>query len=106
MDKNRLPIWRDASALLLETEQVVRHFPRYHKYTLGSEMRRQPMTLCQLMSRAWRDKANASKHLHQLVAMVDDFKIQCQLAKELHVFRNFAEFERLAVLSVQLGKQQ
>lgn len=31
-----LPLWRDAQGLLLWTEQVVRRFARYHKYTLGS----------------------------------------------------------------------
>ena len=36
---------------------------------------------------------------------VDDLKLQIQLAKELQVFRNFAEFERLSVLAVQIGKQ-
>ncbi len=34
---NRLPIWRDASRLLAETEQVVRTFARYHKYSIGAQ---------------------------------------------------------------------
>ncbi len=36
----QLPIWRDATRMLVEIEQAVRRFPRYHKYTLGSELRR------------------------------------------------------------------
>lgn len=48
-----IPIWRDASALLLYIEQVVRYFPRYHKYTLGSEMRSQAMRICRLINRAF-----------------------------------------------------
>ncbi|MCP4697988.1 MAG: hypothetical protein GY862_14215 [Gammaproteobacteria bacterium] len=36
----RMQLWRDANRLLLLMEQAVRHFPRCHKYTLGSELRR------------------------------------------------------------------
>ncbi|MBP6809444.1 MAG: four helix bundle protein [Chromatiaceae bacterium] len=49
---NHLPIWRDANRLLLAIEQAVRVFPRYHKYTLGSELRRQAMQVCRLIMRA------------------------------------------------------
>jgi hypothetical protein len=47
-----LPIWRDANALLLAIEQAVQRFPRYHKYTLGSDLRRQAMGICRLVVRA------------------------------------------------------
>jgi hypothetical protein len=35
----RLPIWRDASRVLLGVEQAVRGFGRYHKYSLDSDLR-------------------------------------------------------------------
>jgi hypothetical protein len=41
MQRKDIPILRDAPQLLLEVEQAVRHFPRYYKYTLGTEMRLQ-----------------------------------------------------------------
>jgi len=34
-----LPIWRDAMRLAVEMELAVRGFPRYHKHTLGTELR-------------------------------------------------------------------
>jgi hypothetical protein len=100
-----LPIWRDANRLLLEVEQAVRHFPRYHKYTLGSELRTQAMLVCRLVGRAWRDKLQTLEWLERLAPAVDDLKLQLQLGKELRVFRSFAEFERLAELAVEVGKQ-
>lgn len=87
MRKNDIPIWSDATQLLVDVEQAVRHFPRYHKYTLGTEMRQQAMKICQLVSRAWRDKARAPETLPRLVAAVDDLKIQLQLGRELQAFR-------------------
>jgi hypothetical protein len=40
------PIWRDTNRLLLEVEQAVKCFPRYHKYTLETELRRNAMLIC------------------------------------------------------------
>jgi hypothetical protein len=36
--QNKFSIYRDATRLVIEMEDAVRDFPRYHKYTLGSEM--------------------------------------------------------------------
>ncbi len=102
---NNYPIWRDANRLLLEVEQAVKHFPRYHKYTLGTELRQQAMLICQLVARAWREKTQNLAILKRLVATVDDLKIQLQLGKELQVFQNFSVFERLAALTVTVEKQ-
>jgi hypothetical protein len=101
----KMPLWRDANRLLLLVEQAVRHFPRYHKYTLGSDLRRQVMRLCRLIVRACNTPEQRLRYVQQLVDSVDDFKVQIQLAKELKVFRRFTEFQAIAELAVSLGKQ-
>ncbi|VAW39927.1 hypothetical protein MNBD_GAMMA01-856 [hydrothermal vent metagenome] len=35
----KFPVYRDANQLIIETKITVKQFSRYHKYTLGSEMR-------------------------------------------------------------------
>ncbi len=102
---NHLPIWRDANRLLLAIEQAVRAFPRYHKYTLGSELRRQAMQVCRLIMRAADQRDEQSRWLQQLVMAVDDLKLSVQLAKELEAFRSFQEFQAVAELAVAVGKQ-
>jgi len=92
-----IPLWRDANTLLLEVEKSVRHFPRYHKYTLGAEMRKQAMWVCRLINRAFMEKESKLDIVKGLVAAINDLKLQIQLAKELQVFRNFAEFERRSI---------
>lgn len=99
------PIVRTANRLLVVTEEVVRRFPRYHKYTVGSDMRRQAMQLSRLANRAWRDKGNQAEHVSRLVWAADEFKLTLQLAKTIKAFANFAQFEQCAELAVQLGKQ-
>ena len=36
---DHLPIYRAAFDLAVHLEQIVRHFDRYHKYTLGTDLR-------------------------------------------------------------------
>ncbi len=100
-----IPIWRDANALLIAVENTVRHFPRYHKYTLGSEMRLKAMQICRLIAYAWQNKSRTPTVLPRLVDAVDDLKIQIQLAKELQALQNFAHFQQLTELAVSVGKQ-
>ncbi len=100
------PIWRDANRLLVEIEQAVRCFPRYHKYATGGEFRRQVMHLCQSVSRALSATGDARLlQVRKLLDAVDDLKITIQLAKALQAFASFAAFQRIAELAVEIGKQ-
>jgi len=63
-----LPIWRDCNRLLLEIEQAVRQFPRYHKYAVGADMRRQSMYICRLLVRAL--DAEGDKRVYQVRQML------------------------------------
>ena len=101
----QMPLWRDSQQLLLLVEQAVRDFPRYHKYTVGSELRRQAMRICRLLARACHDKEQRLAYVIQLTEAIDDLKIQLQLAKALAAFRHFKAFETIARLSVAVGKQ-
>jgi hypothetical protein len=102
----QLPIWRDANRLLLEIEQAVRRFPRYHKYALGTDLRRQAMAVCRCIVRAAAAQGDARERLlERLVLTVEDLKLSIQLAKELQAFASFAEFARAAELAVAVGKQ-
>lgn len=102
----RLPIWRDANRLLVEIERAVRRFPRYHKYALGTDLRRQGMSVCRCIVRAAAAAGDQRERaLERLVLAVEDLKLSIQLAKELEAFASFAEFARLAELSVTVGKQ-
>ncbi len=102
-----LPIWRDAKRLLVEVEQAVRRFPRYHKYALGTDLRRQAMTVCRcIVQAAAAEREARERALERLVLTVEDLKLSIQLAKELEAFASFAEFARLAELAVTVGKQR
>ena len=111
------PIYRDARRLLLHTEQVVQRFSRYHKYTVGADLRAQAMRLMRGVHRAVYDKANQARHVQDLVWQVDDYKITLQLGQEVGAFMHglkgktrkptaaFAAFEAAALLAASIGKQ-
>jgi hypothetical protein len=99
------PLWRDANRLLLAIEQAVRDFPRYHKYTLGTDLRRQAMTVCRLVRRAAPRGDDQAARVARLVESVDDLKLQIQLGKELQAFQSFRQFQMLSELAVAVGKQ-
>lgn len=40
------PNYRDCRRLLVLTEDIVRRFSRYHKYTVGTDLRRRPWASC------------------------------------------------------------
>lgn len=101
-----IPIWRDSQSLLVQVELAVRGFPRYHKYTLGSDLRRQAMMICRCLVRALNaDRAERAPHVQRLVEAVDDIKFQIQVGKELRAFRDFQQFQAVSEQAVCVGRQ-
>jgi hypothetical protein len=99
------PIVKAAERLLLEIEQAVRRFPRYHKYSHGAKLREQAMNVARLAHRAWRDQAHRGIWTTKLIWAVDDLKLSLQLGKQIEAFVSFAQFDMLARLCSDLGKQ-
>lgn len=56
-----LPVWQTALDLAVHLEKAVRRFPRYHKYTLGTELRQTAQRLCRLVARA--NEGGAGMHV-------------------------------------------
>jgi len=71
---------------LLHTEEVVRRFSRYHKYTVGTDLRQQAMALMRGVHVAVYDRPNQSRHVHALVWQVDNYKLTLQLAIDIDAF--------------------
>ena len=111
------PIYRDCRRLLLHTEACVQRFSRYHKYTVGTDLRQQAMALMRGVHMAVYDKANQLRHVQALVWQVDAYKLTLQLAIDIGAFVHgkagqqkttapgFAAFETAAQLAAQIGKQ-
>ena len=88
MNYQHLPIWQQANRLLLELEIIVKQFSRYHKYTIGTELRQVVLRLCKAIHRAFTSKYSKTKCIQDVVELIDDLKFQLGLEKELKAFIN------------------
>jgi hypothetical protein len=99
------PIVKLAESLAADIERAVALFPRAHRYTFGDELRKQARRVLRLVNRAWRDKDNQAHWLGRLVWAVDDLKMELQIGQRLRAFRSLGQFEALARVAKELGKQ-
>lgn len=95
------PLVKCAERVMLEIEQAVRGFPRYHKYTHGTRLRDQAMDVAQLSHRAWRDRRRQTEWTAKLIFAIDDLKLSLQLGAQIRAFGSFGQFEALAFLAVE-----
>ena len=99
-----LPIFRSAMNLAVYIETIVKSFEKYHKYTIGVNLRERAQKMLFLISQA-NMAQDKTKKLLQLRDMCEMMKITIALAKELKAFRSFKQFERSAKLAVEVCRQ-
>jgi hypothetical protein len=99
------PIARLSHRILADVENAVRRFPRFHKFSVGADLRFQAMQVARCIHKAWRDPEHRLPRVMELCSAVDDLKISMQLGKQVRAFGSFAEFEALARLVNELGQQ-
>ena len=99
------PIVKLAEQVLVDIENAVRRFSRFHKYTHGAQLREQAMKVARLAHRAWRDRRRQAEWIFKLVWQIDDLKLSLQLGMRIKAFASFAQFEALARAVAVLGKQ-
>lgn len=99
-----LPIYKSALNLAVYMEQIVRGFEKYHKYTMGVELREKSKTLLFAINRV-NMSDDKVKALTTLRDACEDMKVLIQIAKELQSFKNFKQFEHSSLLAVTVCKQ-
>jgi len=80
-----LPIYRDAYDLTVHIEKIVRNFSRYHKYTLGTDLRNKTRAVLERIIEANNAQDRASLLLglrHQL----ENLKVLCRLCHDSGAF--------------------
>lgn len=100
-----LPIYKTAMDLTVYIEQVVRNFSRYHKYTLGSDLRQQSRELVTLIIRA-NSRREKLPVLHDLRERLEGLQVLLRIGQELREFQRFESYAHAAELVVALGRQK
>lgn len=94
-----------AERVMLDIELIVGKFPRDHRYTVGTRLRDQALVIRRCCDRAWFDKPRQQEWTERLAFAIDDLKFLLQHAKLVKAFKSFAQFEALARLVSDLGRQ-
>jgi len=99
------PIASASRRVVMVIEEAVTRFPRRHRYTLGADLRRDAMQVNRCVHIAWRDRAHQFIRVRELALAMDDLKFTLQLGKDVNAFGSFREFEMIAELASDLGRQ-
>ena len=89
-----LPIYKAALDLTVHFEQVVAGFSRYHKYTLGTELREgsRGVLLQVLKANNAGDQAARQAELLALRERIEALTMTLRVAKEVKAFKSFAGY--------------
>ena len=105
MNRELPAIAKAAMRVLACVEEAVTRFPRRHRYGIGADLRSQAMAVARCVHRAWRERSRQLQRVHELSAAVDDLKLTLQLCDAVKAFRSLGEFEVVARLVSDLGRQ-
>ena len=99
-----LPIYKKTYDLCLYFEQIVRNFSRYHKYSLGQDLRDGARRALRLIVRAnaRRDRVAV---LLELREEVEELKVLLRLCHDAKAFANFHSFEHAITTVTEIAKQ-
>jgi len=99
-----LPIYKSTYDLCLYLEQVVHNFSRYHKYTLGADLRDGARRALKLIVRA-NARRNKVPVLLELREELEELKVLLRLGQDVKAFPNFNSFEYAITQVVEIAKQ-
>ncbi len=99
-----LPVYKASYDLCLYLEQVVRGFARYHKYSMGQELRDGARFILKLIVRAnaRRDKVPV---LLQIREELEELKVLLRLCHDAKALPNFNSFEHAICLVTDIARQ-
>ena len=87
-----LPIYKKAMDTVIYIENIVRGFSRYHKYTLGTDLRNLSREVLRLIIRANSEREKQIT-LCMLRDKIEELKVTIRICKEVKAFKSFNSFK-------------
>lgn len=99
-----LPVYKKVLDLTVYFENIVHNFSRYHKYTVGTELRNLSRRILVLIAKAniKRERIDA---LSEALQSLEELKILIRICKEIKAFRTFKSYEFATRLTIEVAKQ-
>lgn len=99
-----LPIYRHSMAFAVYVETIVRNFSRYHKYSLGADLRFLAHQVIYLVIQA-NNQVDRLAILLELRDLFERLKVIIRLCKEVKAFKNSQSFIEGMTQIVNLSRQ-
>jgi hypothetical protein len=99
-----LPIYKRSYDLCLYLEQVVRNFSRYHKYSLGQDLRDGARRVLRLVVRA-NARTDKVPVLLQIREEVEELKVLLRLCHDAKALPNLNTFEHAVTQVTDIARQ-
>ena len=99
-----LPLYKKSLELAIFMENCVKGFSRYHRYTLGTDLRNSSRELVTLVITA-NSRKEKTALLTELRDKSEGMKLLIVLGKETKAFGSFSQFQTAASLAVEISRQ-
>jgi hypothetical protein len=99
-----LPIYREAYDLTVHIEKIVQNFGRYHKYTLGTDLRNKCRLILEKIVETNNDE-NKAPYLLELRKELEVFKILARLCHDAGGFQNTRSYLHIAERITNIARQ-
>ncbi len=99
-----LPIYKASLDLAVHFEKVVAGFSRYHKYTLGADLRNQSRAVVTQVIQANHSPQKYTE-LVQLRARLEELLLLTRIGKEVQAFKSFKAFKYIIEKLVSISRQ-
>ena len=100
-----LPIFRASFDLAVHIEKIVKNFSRYHKYTLGTELRNQSRRIVESVIEANSNRNHRKEHLLALREKLEQLKVLARLCHESGAFQSTRSYLYVSEKIVGIAKQ-
>ena len=99
-----LPVYKKALDLTVYFENIVRNFSKYHKYTVGTELRSLSRRILVLIAKA-NTRCVRENALSEALEKIEELKILVRICKEIKAFRSFKSYEFASKSIMNIAKQ-
>lgn len=99
-----LPIFREAYDLTVHLEKIVRNFSRYHKYTLGTDLRNKSRMILEKIIEA-NNARERRELLLELRRELESFKVLARLCQDSGGFSSTRSYLHLTERVTNIARQ-
>ncbi len=100
-----LPIFKEAYDLTVHLEKIVRNFSRYHKYTLGTDLRNKSRRILDKVVEANNATEDREARLLELRQELESFKVLTRLCQDSGAFASTRSYLHVAERITNLAQQ-